>query len=126
MLVSAPTGSGKTVVAEFAIFLARQSGTRCLYTTPLKALSNQKYRDLKASLPGQVGLMTGDVVIDPEAPILVMTTEILRNMLYKGHELVREVQWVIFDEVCSARLSHTACPGRRKAVLFFLPSPSAH
>jgi superfamily II RNA helicase len=98
VLVSAPTGSGKTVVAEFAIFLARQSGTRCLYTTPLKALSNQKYRDLKASLPGQVGLMTGDVVIDPEAPILVMTTEILRNILQVDPERVADVSHVILDE----------------------------
>lgn len=98
VLVSAPTGSGKTVVAEFAVFLALKSNTRCIYTTPLKALSNQKYRDLKAALPGQVGLMTGDVVLHPEAPILIMTTEILRNILHADPARVADVSHVILDE----------------------------
>lgn len=98
VLVSAPTGSGKTIVAEFAVFLALKSGTRCIYTTPLKALSNQKYRDLRAALPGQVGLMTGDVVLHPEAPILIMTTEILRNILHADPTRVADVSHVILDE----------------------------
>lgn len=98
VLVSAPTGSGKTVVAEFAVFMALQQGRRCIYTTPLKALSNQKYRDLKAALPGKVGLVTGDVVIDRDAPILVMTTEILRNMLHMDPASVADVSQVILDE----------------------------
>jgi ATP-dependent RNA helicase HelY len=81
VLVSAPTGSGKTIVAEFAIFHARSLNKRCIYTTPLKALSNQKYRDLKDVMGDAVGLVTGDVVINPDAPVLIMTTEILRNIL---------------------------------------------
>src|ERR1700738_240194 len=81
VLVSAPTGSGKTIVAEFAIYLARDLGRRCIYTTPLKALSNQKFRDLKEVMGDEVGLVTGDVVINPDAPVLIMTTEILRNIL---------------------------------------------
>lgn len=98
VLVSAPTGSGKTVVAEFAVFMALKSGKRCIYTTPLKALSNQKYRDLKAAMPGKVGLVTGDVVIDRDAPILIMTTEILRNMLHMDPQSVEDVSQVILDE----------------------------
>ena len=98
VLVSAPTGAGKTVIAEFAVFAALERGLRCVYTTPLKALSNQKYRDLKERLPGQVGLMTGDVVIDPDAPVLIMTTEILRNMLQADPERVADVSHVVLDE----------------------------
>ena len=98
VLVSAPTGSGKTVIAEYAVHAALASGSRCVYTTPLKALSNQKYRDLKAQLGDQVGLMTGDVVIDPDAPILIMTTEILRNILQADPDRVADVSHVILDE----------------------------
>lgn len=98
VLVSAPTGAGKTVVAEYAVYSALADDARCIYTTPLKALSNQKYRDLKERLPGKVGLMTGDVVIDPEAPILIMTTEILRNILQADPERVADVSHVILDE----------------------------
>jgi superfamily II RNA helicase len=98
VLVAAPTGSGKTLVAEFAVFLALKAGRRCIYTTPLKALSNQKYRDLHEALPGKVGLVTGDVVIAPEAPILIMTTEILRNQLQMDPEQVADVAHVILDE----------------------------
>jgi ATP-dependent RNA helicase HelY len=84
-LVAAPTGTGKTVVAEFAIWLARRAGQRAIYTAPLKALSNQKFRDLRAYYgAAQVGLMTGDIVEHPTAPIVVMTTEIYRNMLLEG------------------------------------------
>src|SRR5579871_1506534 len=81
VLVAAPTGTGKTVVGEFGMFLARKYGARAIYTTPIKALSNQKYRDFRALFgEDQVGLLTGDVVVNRDAPICVMTTEVLRNM----------------------------------------------
>src|SRR3954467_3987185 len=85
VLVAAPTGSGKTVVGEFAVHLALKSGTKCFYTTPIKALSNQKYGDLAARHgAGNVGLLTGDNAVNGDAPVVVMTTEVLRNMLYSG------------------------------------------
>jgi len=86
------------VVAEYAIALALRDKQRVIYTTPIKALSNQKFRDLQEDFV-DVGLMTGDVTINPSASCLVMTTEILRSMLYKGSEIMREVQWVVFDEI---------------------------
>ena len=95
---SAHTSAGKTVVALHAIAKSLAAGQRVVYTSPIKALSNQKYRELQQIFE-DVGLMTGETSVDADASCLVMTTEILRNMLYKGHELVREVQWVIFDEV---------------------------
>ena len=98
VLVAAHTSAGKTAVAEYAIAQSLRDGQRVVYTSPIKALSNQKYRDLQEEF-SDVGLMTGDVTIDPGATCLVMTTEILRSMLYRGSELVREVAWVIFDEV---------------------------
>ncbi|MBM3275507.1 MAG: DEAD/DEAH box helicase, partial [Candidatus Sericytochromatia bacterium] len=98
VLVSAPTGSGKTVVAEFAVFAALAGKRRCVYTTPLKALSNQKFRDLRDHLGDEVGLMTGDVVINAEAPVLIMTTEILRNILQADPDRVSDVSHVILDE----------------------------
>lgn len=98
VLVSAHTSCGKTVVAEYAIALSIKSSQRVVYTSPIKALSNQKYRELQEEF-GDVGLMTGDVTINPEASCLVMTTEILRNMLYRGSEVIREVHWIIFDEI---------------------------
>ena len=98
VLVSAHTSAGKTVVAQYAIAHSLKRGQRVVYTSPIKALSNQKYRELSAQF-NDVGLMTGDVTINVEASCLVMTTEILRNMLYKGHDMVHEVKWVIFDEV---------------------------
>ena len=88
----------KTVCAEYAIATSLRDQQRVLYTSPIKALSNQKYRELKEEF-GDVGLMTGDVTIDVDASCLVMTTEILRSMLYRGSEVMREVKWVIFDEV---------------------------
>lgn len=98
VLVSAHTSAGKTVVAEYAIAQCLKRNQRVIYTSPIKALSNQKYRDFDA-LFGDVGLMTGDITINPTASCLVMTTEILRSMLYRGSEIMREVAWVVFDEV---------------------------
>lgn len=98
VLVAAHTSAGKTVVAEYAIAQSLREKQRVIYTSPIKALSNQKYRELLAEF-GDVGLMTGDVTINPTASCLVMTTEILRSMLYRGSEVMREVAWVIFDEI---------------------------
>lgn len=98
VLVAAHTSAGKTAVAEYAIAKSLKQGQRVVYTSPIKALSNQKFRDLQEEF-SDVGLMTGDITINPEATALVMTTEILRSMLYRGSELMREVAWVIYDEV---------------------------
>jgi ATP-dependent RNA helicase DOB1 len=98
VLVSAHTSAGKTVTAEYAIAQSLQNNQRVIYTSPIKALSNQKYREFAAEF-GDVGLMTGDVTINPTATCLVMTTEILRSMLYRGSEIMREVGWVVFDEI---------------------------
>ncbi|KAG0569232.1 hypothetical protein KC19_6G075600 [Ceratodon purpureus] len=98
VLVSAHTSAGKTVVAEYAIAMALRDKQRVVYTSPIKALSNQKYREMLEEFT-DVGLMTGDVTISPNASCLVMTTEILRSMQYRGSEVNREVAWIIFDEV---------------------------
>ena len=98
VMVAAHTSAGKTVVAEYAIAMAFRDKQRVIYTSPLKALSNQKFRELEEEF-GDVGLMTGDTVINPNATCLVMTTEVLRSMLYRGGEVIREVRWIIFDEV---------------------------
>ncbi|ETN68086.1 helicase [Anopheles darlingi] len=98
VLVSAHTSAGKTVVAEYAIAKSLADKQRVIYTTPIKALSNQKYREFHEEFK-DVGLVTGDVTINPTASCLIMTTEILRNMLYRGSEIMREVGWVIFDEI---------------------------
>eukprot|EP00871_Galdieria_phlegrea_P005458 jgi/Galph1/5913/GphlegSOOS_G4559.1 len=98
VLVSAHTSAGKTAIAEYAVAMSLRDGQRVIYTSPIKALSNQKYRELFEEFT-DVGLMTGDVTINPSAGCLVMTTEILRSMLYRGSEIIREVAWVIFDEV---------------------------
>jgi ATP-dependent RNA helicase HelY len=99
VLVAAPTGTGKTVVAEFAVHQALGRGLRALYTAPIKALSNQKFRDFRARYRGQVGLMTGDLVENPEGRLLVMTTEVARNMLVQDTSTFRDVGCLIFDEV---------------------------
>ena len=121
-MVAAHTSAGKTVVAEYAIAMAFRSKQRVIYTSPLKALSNQKFREFSDEFEGDVGLMTGeeppgvsderpkragppsslaagDVTLNPNSNIIVMTTEILRSMLYRGSEILREVAWVVFDEV---------------------------
>jgi ATP-dependent RNA helicase HelY len=100
VLVSAPTGSGKTVVAEHAVALALGAGRRCFYTAPIKALSNQKFHDLIDELGEErVGLLTGDHSIRPDAPVVVMTTEVLRNMVYARSAALADLDWVVLDEV---------------------------
>src|SRR5579859_5744581 len=100
VLVAAPTGSGKTLVGEFAVHLALAEGRKCFYTTPIKALSNQKYADLVRRYgPAKVGLLTGDNTINGEAPVVVMTTEVLRNMLYGGSVTLDGLGYVVLDEV---------------------------
>jgi ATP-dependent RNA helicase HelY len=100
VLVAAPTGSGKTLVGEFAIHLALATGRKCFYTTPIKALSNQKYHDLVERYGAdEVGLLTGDNVVNGEAPVVVMTTEVLRNMLYAGSRTLIGLGFVVMDEV---------------------------
>ncbi|PNY03920.1 superkiller viralicidic activity 2-like protein [Trifolium pratense] len=98
VLVSAHTSAGKTAIAEYAVAMSFRDKQRVIYTSPLKALSNQKYRELSQEFK-DVGLMTGDVTLSPNATCLVMTTEILRGMLYRGSEVLKEVAWVIFDEI---------------------------
>ncbi|HYI15887.1 MAG TPA: DEAD/DEAH box helicase, partial [Thermomicrobiales bacterium] len=99
VIVAAPTGTGKTVLAEFGVYESFRRQGRVIYTTPIKALSNQKFRDLRALYGDQVGLLTGDVTENPRAPITVMTTEVLRNMLLQTPWEVDQVDCVIFDEV---------------------------
>ncbi|KEP65399.1 UNVERIFIED_CONTAM: DEAD/DEAH box helicase domain-containing protein [Hammondia hammondi] len=97
VFVAAHTSAGKTVVAEYAIALAVRRNRRCIYTSPLKALSNQKYREFRLKFPS-VGIVTGDVCINPDANCLIVTTEILRSLLYLGDALIGQVDSVIFDE----------------------------
>jgi ATP-dependent RNA helicase HelY len=100
VLVAAPTGSGKTVIGEYAVHLALQQGRKCFYTTPIKALSNQKYNDLVRRYDADtVGLLTGDNSVNGNAPVVVMTTEVLRNMLYAGSPALRGLGYVVLDEV---------------------------
>jgi ATP-dependent RNA helicase HelY len=100
VLVCAPTGAGKTVVGEFAVHLALTTGGKCFYTTPIKALSNQKFADLIAQYgPDRVGLLTGDTAINSHAPVVVMTTEVLRNMLYARSSDLDGLTHVVMDEI---------------------------
>jgi len=99
VIVAAPTGSGKTLVADYAIDRAFADGWRVVYTSPIKALSNQKYRDFRARHGAEVGIMTGDVTMNPDAQLLVMTTEVFRNTLFEEPERLREFRFVIHDEV---------------------------
>jgi ATP-dependent RNA helicase HelY len=100
VLVAAPTGAGKTVVAEHAVARALADGRRAFYTTPIKALSNQKYADLvRRHGRDQVGLLTGDNAVNPGAGVVVMTTEVLRNMVYAGSPALDGLAWVVLDEV---------------------------
>lgn len=100
VFVAAHTSAGKTVVADYAIALARRHHTKAIYTSPIKALSNQKFRDFRHAFPAEeVGLLTGDVQINPAAACLIMTTEVLRSMLYRSADVIGDVEFVIFDEV---------------------------
>ena len=100
VLVAAPTGAGKTVVGEFAVHLALAHGRKCFYTTPIKALSNQKYRDLVLAHGSEkVGLLTGDSSVNSEADVVVMTTEVLRNMIYASSRTLENLGFVVMDEV---------------------------
>ena len=100
VLVAAPTGAGKTIVGEFAVFMALATGRKAFYTTPIKALSNQKYADLVRRHGAEnVGLLTGDSSVNGEAPVVVMTTEVLRNMMYAGSPTLRGLGYVVMDEV---------------------------
>src|SRR3954466_15707321 len=100
VLVCAPTGAGKTVVGEFAVHKALAEGRKAFYTTPIKALSNQKYSDLCDRYgPAKVGLLTGDNAINGDAPVVVMTTEVLRNMLYVDAPALTDLGYVVMDEV---------------------------
>ena len=100
VFVAAHTSAGKTAVAEYAFALAQRHCTRAIYTSPIKTISNQKFRDFTAA-GFDVGLLTGDVALRPDASCLIMTTEILRSMLYRGADVIRDVEWVVFDEVRS-------------------------
>jgi len=103
VLVAAHTSAGKTAVAEYACAVGLRDKQKVVYTSPIKALSNQKFREFEEKFrsfgEGTVGLMTGDATINPNAPIIVMTTEILRSMLYRASQMLNEIAWVIFDEV---------------------------
>jgi superfamily II RNA helicase len=100
VLVAAPTGAGKTLIAEYAIEKALANGVQAIYTAPVKALSNQKYRDFRARYgEDRIGIVTGDVSLNPQAPILIMTTEIYRNALFENPRRLATTAWVVFDEV---------------------------
>src|SRR5687767_3320915 len=99
VIVSAPTGAGKTLIAEYAIERCIERKAQVIYTSPIKALSNQKFRDFRDTYGEAIGLMTGDVTLNPDAPVLIMTTEIFRNTLFESEDRFRNAQLVIMDEI---------------------------
>ena len=99
VLVAAPTGAGKTVIAEYALEKALRSGRHIIYTAPIKTLSNQKFRDFQKRWGNHIGLVTGDVSINPDAPARIMTTEIFRNTIFDDPARLSQVEYVIFDEI---------------------------
>ncbi|MBU0549517.1 MAG: DEAD/DEAH box helicase [Candidatus Omnitrophica bacterium] len=99
VIVSAPTGAGKTAIAEYVIAESLKTGQSIIYTAPIKALSNQKFRDFQEQFPGKIGILTGDVSLNPQAQVLVMTTEIFRNKILDAPQELEKYSWVIFDEI---------------------------
>ena len=99
VIVSAPTGAGKTVIAEHVINDCLEKNTKAVYTAPVKALSNQKFREFNERFPGKIGILTGDVSINSDAPILIMTTEIFRNKVLEETSTLEDYSWIIFDEI---------------------------
>ncbi|MDP6685905.1 MAG: DEAD/DEAH box helicase, partial [Candidatus Omnitrophota bacterium] len=99
VMVAAPTGAGKTVIAEYIIMDCIKKGTKVIYTAPIKALSNQKFRDFHETFPEKIGILTGDVSINPSAPVLIMTTEIFRNKVLEETSNIGQYSWIIFDEI---------------------------
>jgi superfamily II RNA helicase len=100
LIVAAPTGCGKTLIAEYAVDVSVRQGGRAVYTAPIKALSNQKYRDFRRRFGDEaVGIQTGDVTINPEARLLIMTTEIFRNLILEGSPRLEGIRYAIFDEI---------------------------
>ena len=99
VIVCAPTGAGKTAIAEHVILSSIQNNVGVIYTAPIKALSNQKFRDFRSQFGDNIGILTGDVSINPEAPVLIMTTEIFRNKILDEPKSLEKYSWIIFDEV---------------------------
>ncbi|MBI5416804.1 DEAD/DEAH box helicase, partial [Candidatus Poribacteria bacterium] len=99
VIVSAPTGAGKTIIAEFVIHKCLTQNEKIIYTAPIKALSNQKFRDFQKIYPDRIGILTGDVSINPDAAVLIMTTEIFRNKVLEDPKLLESYKWIVFDEV---------------------------
>jgi len=99
VIVSAPTGAGKTAIAEHVIETCLKEGLCVIYTAPIKALSNQKFRDFQKQYPDSIGILTGDVSLNADAPVLIMTTEIFRNKILDNPESLKKYSWIIFDEV---------------------------
>src|SRR4030043_1732365 len=99
VVVSAPTGAGKTAIAEYVIETCLKKQAGVIYTAPIKALSNQKFRDFQNELGSNIGILTGDVSLNADAPVLIMTTEIFRNKVLDEPESLKRYHWVIFDEV---------------------------
>ena len=97
VIVAAPTGAGKTLVAEYAIERCLSSGARAIYTAPIKALSNQKFRDFSALYGDRIGIKTGDVTLNPDAQVILMTTEIFRNTIFESPEAFHDVRCAVFD-----------------------------
>ena len=119
LIVAAPTGCGKTLIAEYAVDVSMERNKRVIYTAPIKALSNQKYRDFRKRFGEEVvGIQTGDVTINPEGKLLIMTTEIFRNLILEDSCRLTDIYYVIFDEIHYLDDPSGARSGRR--VLFWL------